>query len=108
MEPANQKKKDFFSRQIAAKEKEKLKALRQKNNGVWMGLGVMGMVGWSVVVPTLIGTAVGFWLDKKYPQSFSWTLSCLLIGLFGGSIIAWYWVNKEDKEMHNNKDEDDE
>lgn len=108
MQPANKNKEDFFSRQIAEKEKHKLKALRNKNKGVWMGLGMMGMVGWSVVVPTLLGAAIGFWLDKKYPQTFSWTLSILLMGLVSGSIIAWYWVDKEDKEMHNKIDEKDE
>ncbi len=108
MEPANKTKEDFFSRQIAEKEKQKLKALREKNKGVWMGLGMMGMVGWSVAVPTLLGAALGFWLDKRYLQTFSWTLSLLLIGLFSGILIAWYWVAKEDKEMHNDKEENDE
>lgn len=69
---------------------------------------MMGMVGWSVVVPTLLGAALGFWLDQKYPQTFSWTLTLLITGLFSGGIIAWYWVDKEDKEMHNYKDENDE
>ena len=104
----NIKNEDFFSGQIAAKEKQKLKALKNKDKGVWMGLGVMGMVGWSVAVPTLLGAALGVWLDKKYPEHFSWTLSCLILGLVTGSIIAWYWVAKEDKEMHNDKDENDE
>ena len=108
MEPANKTNDDFFSRQIAEKEKQKLKALRNKNKGVWMGLGMMGMVGWSVAVPTLLGAVLGFWLDKKYPQTFSWTLSCLVAGLCIGSIIAWYWVDKQDKEMHNDKEENDE
>ncbi|MDQ2751843.1 MAG: AtpZ/AtpI family protein [Bacteroidota bacterium] len=104
----NKKNEDFFSGQIAEKERQKLKALREKNGGVWMGLGMMGMIGWSVAVPTLLGTAMGFWLDKKYPQTFSWTLSWLVIGLCSGSLIAWYWVAKEDKEMHNDKEENDE
>ena len=108
MEPDNKPNDDFFSRQIAEKEKEKLKALRNKDKGVWMGLGMMGMVGWSVAVPTLLGAALGVWLDKKYPQTFSWTLSCLVIGLCCGSLIAWYWVAKEDKEMNNDKEENDE
>lgn len=98
----------LFSKQIAQKEKQKLRALLRKDKGVWMGLGMMGMVGWSVVVPTLSGAAIGFWLDKKYPQTFSWTLTCLVLGLFSGSLIAWYWVAREDKEMHNNNEENDE
>ncbi len=108
MEPANKKDEGYFSRRIAEKEKQKLKALREKNKGVWLGLGMMGMVGWSVVAPTLLGAAFGFWLDRKYPQSFSWTLTFLVIGLFSGSLIAWYWVDNENKEMHKNKDEKDE
>lgn len=108
MESENDRKEDLFSRRIAAKERQKLQALRNKNKSVWMGLGMMGMVGWSVAVPALLGAGTGFWLDKKYPQTFSWTLTFLIIGLCVGSIIAWYWVDKEYKEMHNNKVEEDE
>ena len=104
---ADKSKANSFSKQIAEKEKRKLKALRTKNN-VWFGLGMMGMVGWSVVVPALLGTLSGVWLDKRYPQTFSWTLTLLIAGLITGSAIAWYWVDKEDKEMHQNKEEDNE
>lgn len=98
---------DSFSKQIAEKEKRKLKALRTKNN-VWFGLGMMGMVGWSVVVPAILGALSGVWLDKRYPQTFSWTLTLLIAGLITGSVIAWYWVDKEDKEMHTDKEADNE
>ncbi|MEP7256892.1 MAG: AtpZ/AtpI family protein [Flavitalea sp.] len=100
MEPAaNDKGEDVFSEEVTKKEMRKLEAMHE-NNGVWLGLGMMGMVGWSVAVPSLLGAAVGIWLDNKYPQSFSWTLTCLIAGLIAGSVIAWYWVTKEDKEMH--------
>lgn len=108
MEPDTKPTEDhFFSSEVARKEKQKLKALGSKNN-VWFGLGMMGMVGWSVVVPSLLGAALGYWLDKNHPQSFSWTLSLLLAGITGGSIISWYWVTKEDKQMHNDNDDNDE
>ncbi|RXG11641.1 ATP synthase protein I [Leeuwenhoekiella aestuarii] len=96
-----------FSEAIAKKEKRKLNT-QQKKNSVWSGLGMMGMVGWSVVVPAVIGSAVGLWLDKHHPQSFSWTLTLLLIGVIIGAIIAGYWVQKEDSEIHNDKNDDDE
>jgi ATP synthase protein I len=96
-----------FSKEVAKKEKRKLKALKEKN-GVWFGLGMMGMVGWSVAVPALLGAALGIWLDKSYPQTFSWTLTFLMVGIIGGVIIAWSWVNKEDKEVHKNNEEKDE
>ncbi len=104
----NKNNQDFFSGRIAQKEKQKVKALREKNGTVWFGLGMMGMVGWSVTVPALIGAALGIWLDKKHPQSFSWKLSLLIAGLCAGSLIAWYWISKEAKEIHRNKEENDE
>ena len=107
MKTLAKKEEHSFSNQIAKKEKRKMKAMEQKNN-VWFGLGMMGMVGWSVVVPSLLGALSGLWLDKKYPQSFSWTLTLLIAGLITGSAVAWHWVDKEDKEMHQNKNEDNE
>src|ERR1035437_121037 len=41
-----------FAGEIGAKAARKLKA-RKSTQGVWFGLGMMGLVGWSVVVPTL-------------------------------------------------------
>src|ERR1700689_2601694 len=107
MEPdTNIKDENKFSDDIAKKEKRKLKALRENSGSVWSGLGMFGIIGWSVAVPTLLGAALGIWLDKKYHQSFSWTLTCLMIGLVAGSVIAWYWVDKEDKAMQQkNKEE---
>ena len=40
---------------------------RQRRAGVWFGLGMMGLIGWSVAVPTLLGAALGLWLDQHYP-----------------------------------------
>lgn len=105
--PMENKNENRFSRQIAEKEKRKLDALRKKNPTVWMGLGMFGMVGWSIAVPTILGAILGIWLDKTYTQSFSWTLSLMMTGLVVGAVIGWLWVSKEEKEM-NKKTEYDE
>jgi len=98
MDSSNKKDDFFFSEQIAKKVNRKLKAQRVSSGSTWAGLGMFGMVGWSVAIPTLLGAALGIWLDKHYPETFSWVLSFLMIGLITGCIIAWYWVAKEDKE----------
>ncbi len=54
-------------REVGAKAARKLKARRNSTQGVWFGLGMMGLIGWSVVVPTLLGAALGIWLDKHHP-----------------------------------------
>ncbi len=51
-----------FSREIANKAKLKLKAQQNPTPGIWFGLGKMGLIGWSIVVPTLLGAALGVWL----------------------------------------------
>jgi ATP synthase protein I len=105
---ANKKMPTDFSDRILKKEKLKISAGRDTGGSVWSGLGMFGMVGWSIAVPTLSGAALGIWLDKKYHPSFSWTLTLLMAGLVAGSLIAWYWVSKEDKEIHKKKEDSDE
>ena len=97
-ENKSEKDRTAFSQEVGAKAARKLKA-RNSPQGVWFGLGMMGLIGWSVVVPTLLGTAFGIWLDKRHPGSHSWTLTLLVIGLTIGCLTAWQWVAKEDKKM---------
>jgi len=97
-----------FIRQVGAKETRKLKAQRKVMRTVWSGFGMFGLIGWSVVVPTLLGTMLGVWLDKRYPGVHSWTLTLLLAGLCIGCWNAWHWMTKERKEMHAELEEKDE
>ena len=93
--------------QVGAKAARKLKA-RNSTQGVWFGLGMMGLIGWSVVVPTLLGAALGIWLDKHYPGRHAWTLALLVAGLAIGCFNAWHWVAKEEKAMRDEQEDDDE
>lgn len=93
--------------QVGAKATRKLRAQRNPPQGVWFGLGMMGLIGWSVSIPTLLGAALGIWLDGRYPSSHSWTLTLLIIGLAIGCLNAWHWVAKEDKEMREGQENGD-
>jgi ATP synthase protein I len=97
-----------FSREVAAKAARKLRAQRHSTQGVWFGLGMMGLIGWSVVVPTLLGAGLGIWLDSHHPGRYSWTLTLLIGGLVIGCLNAWHWVDKEDKEMREGERENDD
>jgi len=91
--------------QVGGKARRKLRARRHPAPGVWFGLGMMGLIGWSVVVPTLLGAALGLWLDKHYPQSHSWTLTLLVAGLVVGCFQAWNWVDKENQAIRKEQEE---
>ncbi len=96
-----------LAEQVGAKAARKLKA-RQSTQGVWFGLGMMGLIGWSVVVPTLLGASLGIWLDKHHPGKHAWTLALLVAGLALGCLNAWFWVAKEEKAMRDKPEDDHE
>jgi ATP synthase protein I len=85
---------DSFIKRIAKKEKLKIRRREEDDETIWFGLGVFGVVGWSVAIPTLIGIAIGLWIDKNWPTQYSWTLTLLIGGIMLGSLNAWYWVKK--------------
>jgi ATP synthase protein I len=95
-------------KEIGLKAERKLKARMNAGDGVWLGLGMMGLIGWSVVVPTLLGAMIGIWLDRRYSGSHSWTLALLVAGLTLGCLNAWQWVAKEDKAMREGQSDDEE
>lgn len=97
-----------FSVQVGEKAARKLKAQRHVTQTVWSGLGMMGLVGWSVAVPTLLGAALGVWIDKHHPGSHSWALTLMAVGLALGCFNAWHWVSKEDREIHEQEENNDE
>ncbi|MDZ4127949.1 MAG: AtpZ/AtpI family protein [Hydrogenophaga sp.] len=95
-----------LAEQVGARAARKLKARRSGPPGVWFGLGMMGLIGWSVAVPTLLGAALGLWLDQRYPGGRSWTLALLVAGLTLGCLNAWHWVSQEDRAMRDEEDGD--
>lgn len=84
-----------FERTVRAKEQRKLKSRTEGTQSPWFGLGMFGLVGWSIVIPTLAGILVGSWIDGLWPGRISWKLTLLFAGLFIGCANAWHWIQKE-------------
>ena len=91
---------DRFAEKVGAAARHKLNAERSVRRSVWSGLGAIGLIGWSVVVPALLGAALGTWLDEHHPGRHAWTLALMIGGLSLGCLNAWRWVTHEDKSMH--------
>jgi ATP synthase protein I len=89
---------------VGYKETRKIRARRTRKRSVWSGLGTMGMIGWSVIIPILIGIALGAWLDDRLDDPFPWTLALLFLGLVLGCSTAWYWVSSEQKGIERERE----
>jgi ATP synthase protein I len=88
---------DNWQADIEKKTRRKLSAQAQKQRSVWFGLGMFGLVGWSIAVPTLIGIMIGIWIDRAWPSRVSWTITLLFVGVVLGCLQAWQWIKRESK-----------
>jgi len=88
---------------VGDKARRRLAARQKSRHSLWYGLGAFGVIGWSVAIPTLIGAAIGLWLDVTWPAPFSWTLALLLAGVAVGIFNAWFWMSQEQRAMEAEK-----
>lgn len=82
---------------VGKKATRRIKARRTRDRNIWFGVGMFGVVGWTIAMTTIIGVVLGIWIDRTWPGPYSWTLTLLFIGLIVGCMNAWYWVNKESR-----------
>lgn len=57
-------------------------------------LAMIGVLGWLVVTPTLIGIFAGRWLDRAADSGIFWTVGLMFAGLCVGCWLAWKRVNQ--------------
>jgi ATP synthase protein I len=88
---------DKLCETIDADAKLKLKS-KKEGKEILFGLGLFGIIGWSIAIPTLGGIALGVFLDRRYPTGFSWTLTLLFVGVVIGCFNAWHWIKDKSKE----------
>jgi ATP synthase protein I len=81
-------------RKVESRQASALRARSQKDD-ISGSLSILGLVGWSVSVPTLVGAAVGAWVDHRCPSRFSWTLMLLVSGLVLGCANAWVRIRRD-------------
>jgi ATP synthase protein I len=86
-----------LSDKVGNRAVRKQRAREKGRRTAWFGLGMFGLVGWSVAVPTLIGIGIGIWLDRRWPGDVSWTLTFLMMGVILGCLNAWYWIKQESR-----------
>ena len=96
-----------FIKNVEEQSKRKLSSKKHPDN-VWFGLGMMGLIGWSIIVPTLLGAVIGSWLDKNHTNSKSWTLALIVGGLSIGCLNAWHWMSRQHQNIRDQQGNDDD
>lgn len=66
--------------------------LRDGDASVVRRLSQIGVLGWMIVVPMLIGMFAGRWLDRTFHTVLFWTAPLLLLGVALGCWSAWKWM----------------
>lgn len=75
----------------------------QKRRRLWLtegapslarNIGQIGVLGWMVVTPTLLGVICGRWLDHSFGTGVFWTAPLLMIGAALGLWSAWKWMQR--------------
>ena len=66
--------------------------LREGEASTARRLAQIGVLGWIIVVPMLIGVFIGHWLDHKFNTGIFWTAPLLFLGLGLGCWSGWKWM----------------
>jgi ATP synthase protein I len=69
--------------------------LREGEPSMTRFVGQIGVLGWIIVAPTLIGLFIGRWLDHRFDTGIFWSAPLLLVGVVIGCWSAWKWMHKQ-------------
>ena len=84
--------KDPLVRGIRLRGERHRRWLRDGEPSVAHRLAQIGVLGWIIVVPMLIGVFAGRWLDQHFGTGLFWTAPLLLAGTALGAWSAWKWM----------------
>jgi ATP synthase protein I len=68
---------------------------REGERSIGQNLAMIGVLGWTIVLPTLLGLFAGRWLDRQFHMGIFWTLGLLVVGLTIGCMLAWKKMHSE-------------
>ena len=74
---------------LKAHRSRRTRAEREGARPFFRSLGMIGGLGWLIVVPTLGGMALGRWLDHHLGGGNTATGALLMLGLAIGCRLAW-------------------
>lgn len=56
-------------------------------------LGQIGILGWTIIVPILVGLLIGRWLDRQFATGIVFSAALIMVGAAIGMWSAWKWMH---------------
>lgn len=69
------------------------RSLREGEPTLLRQLSTLGVLGWVIVLPMLLGLAGGRWLDHRLGTGITFSAALLLLGVAVGAVAAWRWMH---------------
>lgn len=89
---------DDLARAAREAVQRKRRAEREPEPSLGSRLGQIGILGWTIVLPTLLGLVAGHWLDKRFATGVFFSAPLLMLGAAIGLWSAWQWMHRQTRE----------
>lgn len=86
---------DGLANAVRKQQERRNRWLTEGEPSVMKFVGQIGVLGWIIVTPALIGLFIGRWIDHKLGTGIFWTAPLLLVGVTIGYWSAWQWMHKQ-------------
>lgn len=80
--------------EVRRHRERRARAQRESSRSIGQDLALVGVIGWTLVIPTLLGIYAGRALDKRLGSGVFWTLGLLVAGVVVGCVLAWQRLNR--------------
>ncbi len=86
---------DPLLKEVRLRTKREMDWVKHGEPSVARRLSQIGVLGWMIVTPMLIGVFVGRWIDNEFGTGIFWTAPLLMLGAALGCWSAWKWMTSE-------------
>jgi ATP synthase protein I len=80
--------------EVRRQRERRARAQRESGRSIGQDLALVGVIGWTLVIPALLGVYAGRALDRRFGSGVFWTLGLLVAGVVLGCVLAWQRLNK--------------
>jgi ATP synthase protein I len=80
--------------EVRRRRERRSRAERERGRSIGQDLALAGVIGWTLVIPALLGVYAGRALDRRFGSGVFWTLGLLVAGIVLGCVLAWQRLNK--------------